>query len=793
MKIKTSFLSVFLLLMSCFVATKVYAANHFLIYSQFNGEEAKVTSSLSGKVELKIGQMDGYTVHKNNDVPITLALTVDGVAITQPLTITELPRTMEWDTTTVPDGVHVLSFDILATPNPSNQYIPSPQIVIVDNFPGPVEGNQMVPVCTYWHSISGIVPNNEPAPCDWVEYTGAPYVTEGYPQPIRPGEPFNTRLQMADDELFVDNIMPHLGLFYKTQRFFQTKDGQVFAWPVNTYSGETYESGREFVDVNPMTDGPRNIGFMSAYTSGVVHPDNEHLIFAEMGNYRGRIGSVSLDGTVSTIAGYRSRTDALPFPPFKEHMRMEERESQYELIGNFVGGLSMFRMPTDVVIDPRDSKIIYVADTLNHRIAKVDTHTTPATISTYVGSDQGISGLANGVGTSAKFNEPFSLAMTDDGIMYVADRMNSMIRQVSTEREVTFLVGQGYDSVPSLESMRQKHSSQNRDEHMHDGDFSFASIIYPMCIRLDSNNNLIMIEETFNTIRRIDISNRTVELIQVTPGSDRWSWLDVDRYGTFGPVDDIFITSTTGGDPHSEQIYRVYPDGSGFERVFNGAYNLDLRQRRAPHYPWLVAVGQGALWTNGFGTSGLIRVTKAKDTDRFDTIQELWSTFGPGGRVWQTGTASNFPWGARPSLGLRQGAQGHNTLGIHPSFDQLNHLSDEELASIIQSGWHSQTPRPEITGTDLRNLIYFIRRNSLPGSLSNVRPGSAPTDKTPPEIANVTTTPVAGNRLQIQWQTNEPTLGFARFSEHNVEENQMQRWSDIENEYTTEHSVSIGP
>jgi hypothetical protein len=44
------------------------------------------------------------------------------------------------------------------------------------------------------------------------------------------------------------------------------------------------------------------------------------------------------------------------------------------------------------------------------------------------------------------------------------------------------------------------------------------------------------------------------------------------------------------------------------------------------------------------------------------------------------------------------------------NFGDLNTSTDAELAALIQSGWDGQTPRPEITGNDLRHLIYFIRR-----------------------------------------------------------------------------------
>ena len=60
------------------------------------------------------------------------------------------------------------------------------------------------------------------------------------------------------------------------------------------------------------------------------------------------------------------------------------------------------------------------------------------------------------------------------------------------------------------------------------------------------------------------------------------------------------------------------------ETIFNGSWRFEGRLdfTRAPHYPWLVAVGKGALWTNGFGTDGLIRVRQALLSDRVDDFDQ---------------------------------------------------------------------------------------------------------------------------------------------------------------------------
>ncbi|MCI0528432.1 MAG: fibronectin type III domain-containing protein, partial [Nitrospira sp.] len=325
------------------------------------------------------------------------------------------------------------------------------------------------------------------------------------------------------------------------------------------------------------------------------------------------------------------------------------------------------------------------------------------------------------------------------------------------------------------------------------GSFAQASIVYPMVIRLDSQDNIILGEEFLGTIRRINVSSQAIELVTIAPATSRWIWLDVDRESTFGPRDDIFFVSSVGGSPDNEQVYRIAADGSRTDRLFTGSYNFEGRNNmtRAPHYPWMVAVGKGALWTNGFGTDGMIRVRKALPGDRVDRFDEdIYPHHGPGEWIYRSGTVPGFPWGVRPSFALLHGFYGWNQLGTSPNFDDLASLSDAELTTLIQSGWGGQVPRPEITGKDLRDLIFFIRRNSLPSSRAGVRPGPDPADGISPQIQNVTITEVSGNNARVSWQTTEATLGVVQFGASSTNYN---RWSDIESSHTTTHSTIIGP
>ena len=71
------------------------------------------------------------------------------------------------------------------------------------------------------------------------------------------------------------------------------------------------------------------------------------------------------------------------------------------------------------------SGILYVADDENHRIRKI---TSEGEVSTLVGS--GTEGYKDATGTEAQFDGPTAVAVDSSGILYVADANNHRIRKI---------------------------------------------------------------------------------------------------------------------------------------------------------------------------------------------------------------------------------------------------------------------------------------------------------------------------------------------------------------------------
>ncbi len=91
---------------------------------------------------------------------------------------------------------------------------------------------------------------------------------------------------------------------------------------------------------------------------------------------------------------------------------------------------SQFNYPNAVAADEAGN--VYVADRLNHCIRKI---TPDGFVSTFAGST--VAGFADGMGTSAQFNNPWDIAFDKQGNLYVADASNNCIRKITADAMVS--------------------------------------------------------------------------------------------------------------------------------------------------------------------------------------------------------------------------------------------------------------------------------------------------------------------------------------------------------------------
>jgi sugar lactone lactonase YvrE len=88
--------------------------------------------------------------------------------------------------------------------------------------------------------------------------------------------------------------------------------------------------------------------------------------------------------------------------------------------------LALLNFPTAVVVDRAGH--LYIADTLNHRVRRVDAVT--GVITTAAGLGQPRCSGDGGSAVEAGLNEPAALAVSDAGVLYIADQSNNRVRAV---------------------------------------------------------------------------------------------------------------------------------------------------------------------------------------------------------------------------------------------------------------------------------------------------------------------------------------------------------------------------
>ncbi|MGA2788380.1 MAG: immunoglobulin domain-containing protein [Verrucomicrobiota bacterium] len=112
------------------------------------------------------------------------------------------------------------------------------------------------------------------------------------------------------------------------------------------------------------------------------------------------------------------------------------------------GGLATnatFLWPTDVAVDSLGN--LYIADWYNNRIRKVDTN---GIINTVAGNGNVSYSGDGGPGTNASLASPLGVAVDVIGNLYIADRDNNRIRKVDSNGIISTVAGNGVLGLPGI-------------------------------------------------------------------------------------------------------------------------------------------------------------------------------------------------------------------------------------------------------------------------------------------------------------------------------------------------------
>jgi sugar lactone lactonase YvrE len=146
---------------------------------------------------------------------------------------------------------------------------------------------------------------------------------------------------------------------------------------------------------------------------------------------------------------------------------------------NGIGVAATFMYPTGVAVDTVGN--VYVADNGNSLIRKI---TSAGVVSTLAGT-AGLWGTTNGTGPTARFTNPFALAVDVGGNVYVADSGNHLIRKITSAGVVTTLAGTAGVA-----------GSVN-------GTGTAAKFNYPTGVSVDGSGNVYVADNNNSTIRKI--------------------------------------------------------------------------------------------------------------------------------------------------------------------------------------------------------------------------------------------------------------------------------------------------
>jgi hypothetical protein len=347
-----------------------------------------------------------------------------------------------------------------------------------------------------------------------------------------------------------------------------------------------------------------------------------------------------------------------------------------------------------------------------------------------------------------------------------------------------------------------------------------AQTVFPSAIRFTSHGNIILFEGVTYAARLINLNTSdggvagTIERVGTingetainnagdptpagsTPG---WMWGDDDKAGVAGPVDDLFLWDFQCCVGAAHETFRLsLAHNSIGQATYNAPAFVDTSTvptwgsnntviQGQGHYPWAVGVSrlEGKIMSTGTAQLGPVLIQITSDptqqpaVDPSSNLNLNLNDYSSGFNNNVTGTGSGFPGDVRPSLWSLRGPYGTGYIlntGVTDTYEDLmfgsyasttpGDTGDQNLAAFIQAGAGGTVARPEFSSngfgfsTELRNLIYFIRRNTLQGSARTtpVVPGATNPDNAPPVILTLSVARTSTTAIQAIFTTDKPAI-----------------------------------
>jgi DNA-binding beta-propeller fold protein YncE len=183
-----------------------------------------------------------------------------------------------------------------------------------------------------------------------------------------------------------------------------------------------------------------------------------------------------------------------------------------------LGPSARFRNPWGVAVDPWGN--VLVADASNDAIRKIS----PTGHVTTLAGLAGVSGQTDGPGDRARFNHPYGVAVDGAGNVYVSDSGNQTIRRITPEGAVITIAGLPGHAGPA------------------DGPPTNARFNDPEGLAMDASGNLYLADAGNNLVRKITPSG-SVSTLSLPTGNDA-PWHNPGGIAV-DPSGNVFVADTS--------------------------------------------------------------------------------------------------------------------------------------------------------------------------------------------------------------------------------------------------------
>ena len=261
------------------------------------------------------------------------------------------------------------------------------------------------------------------------------------------------------------------------------------------------------------------------------------------------------------------------------------------------GNTAQFQSPYGIVAAADGS--LYVSDTLNQRIRKIDRD---GKVSTFAGD--GTAGFRDGPARRARFDAPSGLGIAPDGSLLVADTRNNRIRRVAPDGSVSTVAGVG------IIGQRDGRAA----EALFDGPTGVAAAADGTIYVADTLNRSIRVIGTNGRVRTLAGENTPTP--EFSDGTGPEARFDTPIGIVYDAKEDVLYVADT----HNHRIRRVSRKGVVSTVAGSTRGDSDGEDARF-NTPYGIALGAGGtLYVTDSGNRSIRRIVPGESVSRVSTV-----------------------------------------------------------------------------------------------------------------------------------------------------------------------------